>query len=66
LILTPALYMLGATLLFPPGLGELIKPFLNLPVNPSEVPLYFCISILFFVLALIYLRNFEIPAKAAG
>jgi hypothetical protein len=65
LILTPALYILGATLLFPVGLGEIIKPFFNLPVNLSEVPLYFGISILFFMLAAIYLRNLKIPAPSS-
>ena len=65
LILTPALYILGATLLFPVGLGEIIKPFFNLPVNLSEVPLYFGISILFFILAAIYLRNLKIHASSS-
>jgi hypothetical protein len=62
LLLTPALYILGATLLFPVGLGEIIKPFFNLPIDLSGVPLYFGISVLFFVLVVIYLRNLKIPA----
>jgi hypothetical protein len=62
LILTPALYVLGATLLFPVGLGEIIKPFFNLSTDLSGVPLYFGISILFFVLVVIYLRDLKIPA----
>jgi hypothetical protein len=66
LVLTPALYILGSTLLFPVGLGEFIKPLFNLPIDPSGVVLYFGISILFLVLAVIYLRNLKIPAKAAG
>ena len=64
LVLTPALYVLGTTLLFPVGLGEIIKPFFNLPIDPSGAVLYFGISILFFVIAVIYLRNLKIPANA--
>jgi hypothetical protein len=51
-------------LLFPVGLGEIIKPFFNLPIDPSGAVLYFGISILFFVIAVIYLRNLKIPANA--
>jgi hypothetical protein len=60
LVLTPALYVLGFTLLFPVGLGEFIKPFYNLPIDPFGVVLYLGIAALFLVLAVIYLRDLRI------
>ena len=60
LVLTPALYVLGFTLLFPVGLGEFIKPFYNLPVDPFGVVLYLGIAALFLVLAVIYVRDLRI------
>jgi hypothetical protein len=60
LVLTPALYVLGFTLLFPVGLGEFIKPFYNLPIDAFGVVLYLGIAALFLVLAVIYLRDLRI------
>jgi hypothetical protein len=60
LVLTPALYVLGFTLLFPVGLGEFIKPFYDLPIDPFGVVLYLGIAALFLVLAVIYLRDLRI------
>jgi predicted Abi (CAAX) family protease len=44
LILTLALYVLGATLLFPVGLPEFIKPFFVLPTSLGGLALYLGIS----------------------
>lgn len=63
LVLTPALYVLGFTLLFPVGLGEFIKPFYNLPVDPSGAVLYLGIAALFLILTVFYLRDLKIARK---
>jgi hypothetical protein len=59
LLMTPALYVLGFTLLFPVGMAEFIKPFFELPVDPSGAVLYLGISALFLLVAFIYLRRLE-------
>ena len=65
MVLTPALYVLGFTLLFPVGLGEFIKPSYNLPIDPFGVVLYLGIAELFLVLAVMYLRDLKIHEKTA-
>jgi hypothetical protein len=59
LLMTPALYVLGFTLLFPVGMAEFIKPFFELPVDPSGAVLYLGISALFLLVAFIYLPRLE-------
>jgi hypothetical protein len=59
LLMTPALYVLGATLLLPVGLGEFIKPTFDQPMDAGGAILYLGISLLFFIAAAVYLRNLE-------
>ena len=55
LVLTPALFVLGCTLLLPVGLGELLKPRYGLPVDAGGLGLFLSLSVLFIVLAVIFL-----------
>lgn len=66
LLLTPALFVLGFTLLAPLALGELLKPRYGLPVDGASLGLFGLLSALFLVLAVIYLRSLDIRRGAAA
>lgn len=57
MLLTPAMYILGVTLLFPVGVGELLKPRYGLPIDAGGLALYLGLSTMFLILALVYLLN---------
>lgn len=57
LLLTPAMYVFGFDLLLPVGGGELIKLLNNQPTSLGEMTFYFGISLMFLVVASIYLGN---------
>jgi len=58
LLLTPAMFVLGFTLLFPVGMGELLKPLVyQLPMDTGGLALYLTLSAVFFSLAVACLRN---------
>ncbi len=60
LLLAPALFILGFTLLFPVGAGELIKPLYNLPVDTAGLYLFLSLSFLFLVIAVLYLHRLHV------
>jgi len=62
-LLTPALFVLGFTLLLPVGLAELFKPLYGLSIDPGGMIFYLGISILFLVLAAIHLKNLRIAPR---
>ncbi|HZW04626.1 MAG TPA: hypothetical protein VFF68_11910 [Anaerolineaceae bacterium] len=64
LVLTPAMYVLGVTLLFPVGLGELFKPMYGFPVDPFGVGLYLGIAALFLVALGLYLPRLSFGKRA--
>jgi hypothetical protein len=66
LLLTPALYVLGATLLFPVGLGELFRPYFDGAVNTADAALFLGISALFLIMAIVYLRALTFPGRASA
>ena len=55
LVLTPAVFVLGSTLLLPVGLGELLKPRYGLPVDMGALMLFLSLAALFIILAVIFL-----------
>jgi hypothetical protein len=61
LILTPSMFILGFTLLFPVGFAEMIKLIysMNMALDLTSMLMYCGISILFLILAAIYLTNFK-------
>jgi hypothetical protein len=60
LLLTPAMYILAMTLLFPVGIGELLKPRYGLPVDSGGLVLYLGLSAMFLILAIVYLLNLNV------
>ncbi len=60
LLLTPALFILGFTLLLPVGIGEFLKPWYSLPIDAAGVLLYLGLSLLFLVLAILHLWKLKI------
>jgi hypothetical protein len=58
LLLTPAMFVLGFTLLAPLSIAEALKPVVyHLPADPASIWLFAGISGLFLVLAFVYLWN---------
>jgi hypothetical protein len=60
LLLTPALFIKGFTVLFPVGLAEILKTLYNQTANTGGIWLYWVLSILFLMLVILYLRNLKI------
>jgi len=66
LLLTPALFVLGFTLLFPLAIGEFLKLLVfQQPMDTAGMLLFLIISIIFMVLAVIYLLNLKINGETA-
>lgn len=65
-LLTPAMYILGVTLLFPVGIGELYKPRYGLPVDTGGLVLYLGLSAMFLILAVVYLLSLNVGKDALG
>ena len=55
LVLTPAMFILGCTLLLPVGLAELLKPLYGSAVDPGGMGLFLSLSVLFIILAVLFL-----------
>lgn len=51
LLLTPAMYILGIFVIFPLGLGEMVKPFYGLNMDIKSMTMSFVLSGLFLLLA---------------
>jgi hypothetical protein len=66
LLLTPAMYILAMTLLFPVGIGELLKPRYGLPVDTGGLVLYLGLSAMFLILAVVYLLNLNVERTVHG
>ncbi|MDD3890575.1 MAG: hypothetical protein PHR65_11750, partial [Syntrophomonadaceae bacterium] len=60
LLLTPALFIKGFTVLFPVGLSEILKILYNQTTSTGGIWLYWGLSILFLMLVILYLRNLKI------
>jgi len=60
LLLAPALFIKGFTVLFPVGLAEILKILYNQTANTGGIWLYWGLSILFLMLVILYLRNLKI------
>lgn len=64
MLLTPALFVMGFTLLFPLALGEFLKPlFFDQPMDTGGMGLFLVLSIVFLALAVMCLRNISIQGK---
>lgn len=63
LVLTPALFVLGFTLIFSLVLGELVKPFYRLTPDVAGVMMSLLLSLLFLILAGFHLWNLGQGAK---
>ena len=62
----PALFVLGAGILSPLALGELLKPALyGLPTIASELWLYLILSVVFLGLTVLYLAAMRLPAAGS-
>lgn len=61
LLLTPALYVVGFTILFPLALGEVFKPlFFNQPLDPFGFWMFLVLSVAFLVVGVVYLKQLRI------
>ena len=66
LLLTPALFVLGFTLLAPLAVGEMLKPRLfHQPVDTAGMWLFLGLSVLFLGITVIYCRNLLIKNETA-
>ncbi|MBN2411787.1 hypothetical protein JXQ31_08845 [candidate division KSB1 bacterium] len=66
LVLTPALFVLGFTLLAPLAVGEFLKPLLfHQPMDTAGMWLFLCLSILFLSLAVICCRKLVINSTTS-
>lgn len=64
LLLTPAMFVLGFTLLAPLAVGELLKPGYGASTDVAFLGLFGLLSALFLVLAVLYLRKLDIRGTA--
>lgn len=62
LVLTPALFLLGFTLIFSLALGELLKPSFNIPLSPASLWSSLGLSALFLVLGTVHLWTLDLGA----
>ncbi|MEC5189784.1 MULTISPECIES: hypothetical protein [unclassified Arthrobacter] len=65
LVLMPALYLLGFTLIFSLVLGELFKPFFNIPVSAVSLWSSVLLSAFFLVLGGLHLGRLELHPEGA-
>jgi len=68
-VLTPALFVLGFTLLFPVGFSELIPGLFqksNAPLNLSSFLLYDGLSVLFLIIGIVHMRKVQFNADEDG
>jgi len=56
LLITPALFVHGFTLLFPVALGGMLKPLYQQASSPGEVGFFLVLSVMFLALGIVYLR----------
>lgn len=64
LILLPALYILGFTLIFSLALGEAVKPLFNAALNPASFWPSLLLSLFFLVLGTLHLRRLKLTPRA--
>jgi len=62
LLLTPALFVLGFTLIFSLAVSETVKPLYGLAIETGGILPSIVLSVLFLILAVFYLRNLQIKA----
>ena len=62
LILLPALYILGYTLIFSLALGEAVKPLFGAPLNPASLLSSLALSLFFLVLGTLHLLRLRLMA----
>lgn len=60
LILLPALYILGFTLIFSLALGEIVKPLFDAALNPASFWPSLLLSLFFLVLGTLHLRRLQL------
>lgn len=63
LILLPALYILGFTLIFSLAIGEIVKPLFNAALSPSALWPAVLLSMLFLVLGTLHLNRLTIRTQ---
>ena len=66
LLLLPALYVLGFTLIFSLALGELVKPLFGRDTNLQAFWLSFALSTFFGILGTFHLLKLKLPPTAGG
>jgi hypothetical protein len=64
LLLTPALFIKGFTLLFSVALGGLLKPFFGQSANAGEIAQYLGLALVFLILTVILLSNIRLDTGA--
>jgi len=63
LLLTPALFIKGFTLLFSVALGGILKPLYHQQGDAGEIWLFLGLSIVFLVLSVVYFRNLKLNCE---
>lgn len=66
LLLLPAIYVLGFTLIFSLAVGELVKPLFDAVLNPAAFWSALALSLLFFILGMLHLNKLSIGEAAAA
>jgi len=59
------MFVPGFTLIFSLAVGEMVKPFYQLTIDMGGIVPSLILSILFLILAVLYLRNLKINVEGA-
>ncbi|WP_286132722.1 hypothetical protein [Arthrobacter sp. OY3WO11] len=65
LLLLPAIYVLGFTLIFSLAVGELVKPMFNAALSPAAFWPALALSLLFLVLGILHLSKLQVVSPKA-
>lgn len=63
LLLIPALFILGFSMLLPVGLGELLQPYYNYEINFDGLMFFLSLSIIFLIISILYLFKLKIKEE---
>jgi len=66
LLMTPALFAHGFTLLFPVAVGGMLGPVYGQVPKPGETAFFLVLSVVFLLMALVYLRTMKIESHGTS
>jgi hypothetical protein len=60
ILMIPALFIIGFTMLLSVAVGGVLKPLYDQSIETGELFMYIVLSVVFFVLTVVYLNNLKI------